>query len=196
MNVYAHDDLFKPSFSTKMGKSRYIGIPCGRAALESVGARLCLTSKWQEIEEGVYLTGEIPRLTSFEKVDSSLKHRNERGELVTDPVMDDQNLVIETGEGLFVILGCSHGGIVNTLNYIGEKCGDSRFHTVIGGTHLGYTDEEQVDQTIVALSQMDIGRLGVSHCTGHDPSMKLAQVFGERFFVCNVGTTVSFSQGG
>jgi 7,8-dihydropterin-6-yl-methyl-4-(beta-D-ribofuranosyl)aminobenzene 5'-phosphate synthase len=196
VDVYAHDDLFKPSFSTKKEKSRYIGIPFCRAALESAGAQLCLEKEWQEIDEGIYLTGEVPRSTSFEKADNSLKHRNDQGEMVTDPIMDDQNLVIETDEGLFVVLGCSHGGVVNTLNYISEKTGRSRFHTVIGGTHLGYTDAEQVDQTVVALSKMDIGRLGVSHCTGHGPSMKLARVFGERFLVCSVGTTVSFRQDG
>ena len=191
VDVYSHFDLFKPSYSVEPGKEiEYIGIPHCRAALEGAGANLCVSDEWREVGEGLYLTGRVPRLTDFEKDDCTLKHLDSRGDLVTDPVVDDQSLVIETDQGLFVVLGCSHSGIINTLNHISKKSGHSRFHTVIGGTHLGYADEEQIDRTIDALSQWDIQRLGVSHCTGNPASMRLANVYGERFLFCNIGTKI------
>jgi 7,8-dihydropterin-6-yl-methyl-4-(beta-D-ribofuranosyl)aminobenzene 5'-phosphate synthase len=80
--------------------------------------------------------------------------------------------------------------VVNILNYVIERTEVARIHTVIGGTHLGSAGEEQLGRTVEALLAMDIQRIGVSHCTGHVASMRLAQAFGDRFFFCNVGTEV------
>ena len=107
-----------------------------------------------------------------------------------DPVRDDQTVVIDTEDGLFVILGCSHAGVINILAYITEKTGKSRFHTVMGGTHLGPVEEEQIARSIEALHEFDIGRIGVSHCTGQKTAARMAAEFGERFTFCSVGTKV------
>jgi 7,8-dihydropterin-6-yl-methyl-4-(beta-D-ribofuranosyl)aminobenzene 5'-phosphate synthase len=104
--------------------------------------------------------------------------------------MDDQSLVIETEKGLFIILGCAHAGIINIINYAIERTGQNHIHTIIGGTHLGAVSEEQQEKSIKALKEFDIDRIGVSHCTGLKPSMRLAQEFGEMFFFCNVGTVI------
>jgi 7,8-dihydropterin-6-yl-methyl-4-(beta-D-ribofuranosyl)aminobenzene 5'-phosphate synthase len=189
--VHAHFDLFKESYVLrKARKPRYVGIPFTRVALEGAGALFFLANGWRTVADGVYLTGEVPRMTEFERGDSDLKHFDKDHELVFDPVRDDQSLVVETRRGLFVVLGCSHAGIVNTLTYIQERTGRTDFHTVIGGTHLGAASEEQRVKTVEALGQFDIQHIGVSHCTGFGPAAELARSFGERFFLCNVGTEV------
>jgi 7,8-dihydropterin-6-yl-methyl-4-(beta-D-ribofuranosyl)aminobenzene 5'-phosphate synthase len=189
--IYAHPDLFKKSYSIPPGKKpRHIAMPFTRAALEGTGALFRLEFSWREIEYGVYMTGEVPRHTGFEKGDPELKHHDDDGALVVDPVLDDQALVVDTPEGLFVVLGCSHAGVVNVLNHIVEQTGCSRIHTVIGGTHLKPAGEEQISKTIDALQTFDVARLGVSHCTGLEAARQMAQAFGDRFFTCNVGTVI------
>ncbi|MFC1492003.1 MBL fold metallo-hydrolase [Nitrospinota bacterium] len=188
--VHAHPDLFKDSFNTKGEKLRHIGVPHTRSVLEAAGADFRLETGWKEVEESIYITGEVPRRTSYEIGDQDLKHYNEKGELAVDPIRDDQTVVFDTKEGLFVVLGCSHAGVINILNYITEKTGKSRFHTVIGGTHLGPVEEEQISKSIEALHEFDIGRIGVSHCTGQKTAARMAAEFGERFFFCSVGTKV------
>ena len=74
----------------------------------------------------MYLTGEIPRKTPYEKVEAVLQTKNEQGEFVQDHIMDDQAIVLDTKKGLFIILGCAHSGMINTINYILEKTGKSR----------------------------------------------------------------------
>ena len=69
--------------------------------------------------------------------------------------------------------------------------GKRHIHAVIGGTHLGPASDEQRAKSLAALKGFDIERLGVSHCTGLDMSTRLAAVFVDRFFFCNVGTVVS-----
>jgi 7,8-dihydropterin-6-yl-methyl-4-(beta-D-ribofuranosyl)aminobenzene 5'-phosphate synthase len=138
------------------------------------------------------MTGEVPRQTSYEFGDQELKHHDppEAGALVVDPIRDDQTIVLDTPDGLFVVLGCSHAGLINILTYISEQTGSARFHTVMGGTHLGPVGAEQVEQTIAALHEFDIARLGVSHCTGPKVAARLAHEFGERFVFCSVGTVL------
>jgi 7,8-dihydropterin-6-yl-methyl-4-(beta-D-ribofuranosyl)aminobenzene 5'-phosphate synthase len=188
--VHAHPDLFKESYSETKGKLRFIGLPHTRRALEMAGAEFQLETIWQEIAPGMFMTGEVPRSTSYEIGDQAMKHYDDSGRLVVDPVRDDQTVVFDRPEGLFVVLGCSHAGLINILNYVREQTGKSRFHTVVGGTHLGPVGQEQIDRTIAALREFDIAHIGVSHCTGPKVAARLAQEFGDRFFFCNVGTVI------
>jgi 7,8-dihydropterin-6-yl-methyl-4-(beta-D-ribofuranosyl)aminobenzene 5'-phosphate synthase len=186
--VYAHPDLFKESYYEEEGALEFVGLPYTRAALETAGADFRLATAWQEIAPGLCLSGEVPRQTTYEFGDQKLKHRDATGALATDPVRDDQTVVIDTADGLFVVLGCSHAGLINILTSICEQTGKTRFHTIMGGTHLGPVEEPQIAQTIAALHDFDIGRIGASHCTGPKVAARMAQAFGDRFFFCSVGT--------
>ncbi|CAN5507109.1 MBL fold metallo-hydrolase [soil metagenome] len=188
--VHAHPDLFKDSFGEVGDNRTFVGLPHNRSVLEVAGADFKLETGWREIAPGLSMTGEIPRVTDYEVVLETMWHRDDTGEIVVDPIRDDQTVVIDTPDGLFVILGCSHAGLINILTYISEQTGKSNFHTIIGGTHLGPVGEEQLDATIAALHGLDIGRIGVSHCTGPKVAARMAREFGERFFFCNVGTVV------
>lgn len=190
VDVFAHPGLFKESFSLRDGKERFIGVPHSRALLATKGARFQLSDAFRQIEPGMWLTGQIPRRTDYERGDTAQVLRAEGGGHVRDEILDDQSVVIETPKGLFIILGCCHAGIINTLMHIEEKMGKRPIHTVIGGTHLGPVSEEQKAKSIEALKAFNIERLGVSHCTGLPTASRLAAAFGERFFYCNVGTAV------
>ncbi|MEZ4523493.1 MAG: MBL fold metallo-hydrolase [Thermomicrobiales bacterium] len=188
--VYAHSDLFKTSYMEHGDDLTFIGVPFTGDALEAAGADFQLDDGWREIAPGLSMTGEVPRVTDYEFGDQELKHRDDDGILVVDPVRDDQTVVLDTEDGLFVVLGCSHAGLINILTYVTEQTGKSKFHTIMGGTHLGPVSEEQVDGTIAALHEFDIGRIGVSHCTGPKVAARMAREFGDRFFFCSVGTVV------
>ena len=60
------------------------------------------------------------------------------GQYVQDTIPDDQSLVIESGRGLAVILGCAHSGIICTLNHIQSQLPGKIIHTVIGGAHMSF----------------------------------------------------------
>ena len=189
VDLYAHPDFFRESYSVTGGKARYIGVPYPRPLLEAKGAAFKFSDEFRQIEPGFWLTGEVPRRTDYELGDQKLSVKSGDG-FVKDDIRDDQSVVIETEKGLFIVLGCCHSGIINTLSYIVEKMGERRIHAVIGGTHLGPVSDEQREKSIEALKAFDIERLGVSHCTGLKTAARLAGEFGERFFFCNVGTVV------
>ncbi len=187
--VYSHPDLFKNSYSCRGVVERNIGIPFRREILESKGAEFIFNTEPREIVPGMIFSGEIPRQTSFEKGDKKLMIKDKTG-YIQDNMLDDQTLIIKTNKGLFIILGCSHSGIINIINYAIKITGQEHIDTIIGGTHLGPADKETREKSIQALKKFDIAKIGVSHCTGLETSMQLFQEFGERFFFCNVGTVV------
>lgn len=189
ISVYAHPDLFKESYVLRDGQEDKAGIPYEQSLLEEHQAEFVFSKEASEILPGVFLTGEIPRLTPYETGDKNLVIKTGDG-FVVDSIPDDESLVIKTGKGLFIILGCAHAGIINTIEHAIRITGEKRVHTVIGGTHLGPVSKEQQERSLKALHKYDIARLGVSHCTGLPISARLAAEFGERFFFCNVGTIV------
>ena len=76
-----------------------------------------LDKDFREVGEGLFLTGEIPRVTEFEAGEDRLKVKL-NDTFTVDAFPDDQALVLSTQKGLVVLLGCSHAGTINTLRYV------------------------------------------------------------------------------
>lgn len=189
VKIYGHSSIFKENYSKKEHDYRYIGIPFTRSLLESEGAIFSLDDQWREIEAGMYISGEVPRINDFEVGEQNFAIK--KGDsYYPDKVLDDQSLIIKTDRGLFIILGCAHAGIINILDYAVKRTCCEKICSVIGGTHLGPVSKEQREKTIKALKRFQIETIGVSHCTGLEAAMDLKREFGERFFFCNVGTVV------
>ena len=189
VDVYAHQKLFKNGYVKEDDVFINTGIPFRREILESKGAQFKFNTGFKEIVPDLMLSGEIPRLTEYEKGSKRFLLKTDEG-YTQDFIIDDQTLIANTEKGLVIILGCSHSGMINIINHIIDKTGQSHIRTIIGGTHLGPASKETVEKTIQALKQFDIEKIGVSHCTGLETSMRLFQEFGDRFFFCNVGTEV------
>jgi len=77
----------------------------------------------------------------------------------------DQALIVNTALGPVVILGCAHRGIINTLYVARQLTGREAISAVIGGSHLLNISEERLWQTIGALRDLGVKRLGLCHCT-------------------------------
>jgi 7,8-dihydropterin-6-yl-methyl-4-(beta-D-ribofuranosyl)aminobenzene 5'-phosphate synthase len=189
IEVIAHPDILSPKYGRRNEESqeRYIGIPFSREELDSIGARFKLETKPVFITDRVMTTGEIPMLTDYEGIGDNFFVK-ERENLRPDNLADDLALVIDTDFGLVVILGCAHRGIINTVRHAQNLTGKGLVYAVIGGTHLIGASEERTKKTIADLRDMGIRKLGVSHCTGFQASVQLAQEFKDIFFLNNAGT--------
>ena len=193
VEIIAHPDIWAAKYSRRQGEAdRYIGIPFQRQELESLGATFNLTTKSVAITDNVMTTGEIPMVTDFEEIDPNLFVKEDAGWL-PDKLLDDQALIIKTEQGLVVVLGCAHRGIINTLYHAQQLTGVKPIHTLLGGCHLIGASEQRIRSTIAALRELDVQRLGLSHCTGLPAASLMAQEFGEKFFFNNAGTRIDFS---
>ena len=190
VEVISHPDIWAQKYARGQGFERYIGIPFPKEDLEGLGASFTLSREAVWVTDDIVTTGEIPMIEEFEDLDHNL-YVKENGRWRNDELLDDRALIIKTDEGLVIILGCAHRGAINTVRHAQEITGVTSIHTVIGGTHLLNASEERVLRTGIALQELGVQRVGVSHCTGLPSAMLLAQQLGESFFLNNTGTSTS-----
>ncbi len=144
-----------------------------------------------EVGPGVFLTGEIPRVSAFETGDANMTAMTAGGEKIhPDPLKDDLSLIVDSAAGLILVLGCAHAGLINIIDHVLEKTGRDRIFAIIGGTHLGFASDAQFAETLKVIDRYAIARIGVSHCTGLPRAAMLQARFKERFFFGNVGATL------
>ena len=188
--VFLHPQATIPRFKrTKQGEIKEIGPTWQVQDLTKMGALLHYQVGPVEIGPRMHLTGPIPRRHAMEVPTEEFLIR--QGETFSpDPFRDDQALVVESEEGLTVILGCAHAGLINTLDYARELTGQDRIETVIGGTHLLGASSERISWTIEGLRKMNIPQLALSHCTGFVASARLYEAFGSGVHPLNVGDTL------
>jgi 7,8-dihydropterin-6-yl-methyl-4-(beta-D-ribofuranosyl)aminobenzene 5'-phosphate synthase len=191
VDVHVHPDIFVDRMAIRKegGREsrRFAGMIYKRSYLEFLGARFILNPDFHEVEKGMFLTGEVPRKTDFEKNDPKL-FREVNGKIVPDSLPDDQSLILDTGRGLVLVFGCAHSGMINIIHHVTEKMKKDHFLALLGGTHLDFLTPEQLEESIRSLKQMKVDRIGVSHCTGFRGASRLQQEFGERFFYGWVGS--------
>ena len=193
VEIIAHPDIWAVKYVRRQGQQdRYVGIPFHCQTLESLGAIFNLTTKPVKITDKIMTTGEVPMVTDFEEIDASLFVKEDAG-WQADKLLDDQALIINTESGLIVILGCAHRGVINTLYHAQQLTGVKPIHTVVGGCHLIGASEQRMWSTIAALRELDVQRLGLSHCTGLPAASLMAQEFGEKFFFNNAGTSINIA---
>jgi 7,8-dihydropterin-6-yl-methyl-4-(beta-D-ribofuranosyl)aminobenzene 5'-phosphate synthase len=193
VDVHSHPHVFLDRFAVLKEEGReikrFIGIHYKRSYLESLGANFVFNTDFTEIEKGLFLTGEVPRQTNFEKADPRLFSETD-GSMTHDLFLDDQSLILDTDKGIVLILGCAHSGMINIINHVINKMGKEKFHSILGGTHLDFLTPEQLEESIKSLKRMEIGKIGVSHCTGMRAAFRLQQEFGDRFFYGCVGSVL------
>jgi len=190
VEVIAHPDIWIPKYVRFGETNRYVGLPFLREDLESFGAYFTLSRKPYKISDDIMTTGEIEMTTDYEIIDDRL-YSKKGSRMIPDPLADDLALIVRTGQGLALITGCAHRGIVNTVRHVRKLTGKENIHTIIGGTHLYLSPQERIEKTARELKKLGLQRLGVSHCTGFNASALLAREFGEVFFLNNAGTQVT-----
>ncbi len=185
--VYAHPDIFGAKFSKKEIEYRSIGVPWSRQGLEQKGVQFFLGRSPVELTPGITLTGEIPRLDHSNNSGETLFLKNELG-MVKDPLLDDQAMIVEGPEGLIILLGCAHAGLINTLRYILQLTGEKKVFALLGGTHLLGLRALELNESIEQLLEFGLQKIAPCHCTGLPARFALYQAFSDRFLEHQAGS--------
>lgn len=189
--VYAHPEIFKQRYWQGQHELRDIGLAHSRAELEDAGADFCFLDELTELADGIYFSGTIPKRSPWETGDPHLVQLSKNGDSsAMDSFDDDGALAIESVNGLIILLGCAHSGLINTVDFFREQLGQPRIHAIVGGTHLGPASDEQFSATVAYLEKLGFDRLGVSHCTGQIRSAQLHAKFPNKVFFANVGASL------
>jgi 7,8-dihydropterin-6-yl-methyl-4-(beta-D-ribofuranosyl)aminobenzene 5'-phosphate synthase len=109
-------------------------------------------------------------------------HIRTTGEMGTSII--EQSLIVETDEGLIVVAGCAHPGIVEIVQQA-KRYGD--VYLVLGGFHLGDRSAQEVETIIAALKRLGVRKVAPSHCTGEKAIEQFKAAFGKDFILAGAG---------
>ena len=189
VDLFAHPDAFESKYAQNPdGMGRRIDLTDeNRAALQG-NATVISTESPMEIDDGLFVTGAIPRITDFE--DTGGLFFKDQDCTVVDDIIDDQAVFFDSPLGIVVVMGCAHAGIINTLHYIRKLLPQRPFYIVVGGTHLVNASQLRIEKTIKALREFDIKKLYPLHCTGFYAAAQLWNAFPDKVSLIPVGTII------
>ena len=165
-NFIINKKAFKNKVRIKSDKTaKDIGIVGAVKDLEAFGMDI---DKSFEIEKGVWCICNVPVPKEYKKADVGLYVEKEDGSYELDDFQDEINLAVETKDGLVVISGCSHCGVINILEEAKRVTGVQRINTFVGGTHLINSSKEEILKVADKLLELKVERLIIGHCTGVD----------------------------
>ncbi len=152
----------------------------------------------------VYLLDSFPRTLKTRVAQQATVIEVERGQEVapgifttgalTSGTPDEQALVIPTDEGLIVITGCAHPGIVEIAAAARDLFDDSDQPILLamGGFHLMNHTTYQLDTIIDDLRDLDVRQIMPTHCTGEDSITHFAEKLGEDYVEGGIGRVIEF----
>ena len=133
---------------------------------EKSGGQFIVYNKPKELYPGVWITGPVPRKNDERNWSGTGKVITPNGNVVEDNVPEDQSLLFNTKDGLVIISGCGHAGVVNTIEYARQIVGPLPVTTLIGGFHLFNLSDEKMSWTIEKLKSFGVKDFVGAHCTG------------------------------
>jgi 7,8-dihydropterin-6-yl-methyl-4-(beta-D-ribofuranosyl)aminobenzene 5'-phosphate synthase len=109
--------------------------------------------------------------------------------------LHELSLVINTSEGLVIVVGCSHPGIDKIIE--SASAINSHIHFIVGGFHLVVAPDSDIEKIVSALhEQFKVEYVAPGHCTGEPAFSALKRAFGDHYIYAGLGTTFTVSQAG
>ncbi|MDP8213097.1 MAG: MBL fold metallo-hydrolase [Candidatus Zapsychrus exili] len=129
------------------------------------------TDKITEIQKNIFTTGEM-----FGIYDGGY--------------MPEQALIVKTENGITVITGCAHPGILEILEKVQENFPQEKLYFVLGGFHLKDTKRGEIEGIVARFKDMGVEKVGASHCSGKKAEEIFKEGYGENFIPIRIGQTL------
>ncbi len=113
------------------------------------------------------------------------------GELGT--FLKEQSLVIVMENGLVIITGCAHPGIVEIAAFAKDHF-KRDIYLILGGFHLMAYNDMQIETLIRKLKELGVKKVGPSHCTGGRAIELFRHNWGKDFFDLGCGAKLTISE--
>lgn len=137
----------------------------------ALGADLAEKEKLTQIIQNVFSTGEIP---------GAYKGK----------YMAEQALVLKTKNGLTIITGCAHPGILKMVEKAKTKFPDESIYLVLGGFHLMESDKRAIEIVTENFKKMNIIKAGPTHCSGDMAEEIFKRSYGDNFISIKAGQEI------
>lgn len=190
--VYAGEGAFNPKYARRDNDViESIGITFSHDEISELAAEVHeINSNIAEICDNIYMVGPAPLQEEYEGPSRYMLVKDTADQYINDMLTDERTLVIRTSQGLVIITGCAHRGSVNITRDVLAKFPDENILMILGGFHLGKTDELSIQKRIDAFRDMQIGGIGLCHCTGAKACRMFKSELGDKCFIAPAGSEI------
>ena len=193
--LFIGGEVFERRFSLAPGSTNRLDIgQLSRAEIEGFNlVQITEVKNPTEVMPGGYFTGNIERVTEYEKVNPGLLVK--KGDAVAaDSFPGEQAMVFNLkAKGLVVLSGCAHSGIVNTIKHAQKITGIEKVYAVVGGFHLINVKPEIIQKTVADLREIKPDIVVPAHCTGFEAITLFSKEMPGQFILNTAGTSYTFS---
>jgi 7,8-dihydropterin-6-yl-methyl-4-(beta-D-ribofuranosyl)aminobenzene 5'-phosphate synthase len=102
----------------------------------------------------------------------------------------EQSLIITTSQGLAIITGCAHPGVVPIIQRAKEVVPDSKLYLALGGFHLGGVSPAEMESIIASFRRLGVARVAPVHCSGDQARQIFEQRYGTGYIESGVGKII------
>jgi 7,8-dihydropterin-6-yl-methyl-4-(beta-D-ribofuranosyl)aminobenzene 5'-phosphate synthase len=196
ISVVMHPEVFEPKYmiipNSGIHNLTYTGPSFTIKDIVDAGGIPILSRNPVLLAPNVMTTGEVERVTEFEKIEGFYMVRN--SEFVKDELMDDQALTVKIDdENIVVFTGCAHSGVINSVHYALKLAKAKKVRAIIGGFHLMDASEERIRKTVQMLRNINPEIVAPMHCTGFKASMNIAKDLPQAFKEFHCGNTMKLT---
>ncbi|MEJ2688641.1 MAG: MBL fold metallo-hydrolase [Deltaproteobacteria bacterium] len=116
------------------------------------------------------------------------KHVYSTGELGT--LIKEQSLIIRTDQGIVVITGCAHPGIIEIINEAKRLMHVDTVLLAMGGFHLLGKSKQKLEDIVAAFKQSGVSSVGPCHCSGDLARHIFAEQYRQHYVEVGAGTVI------
>ena len=102
---------------------------------------------------------------------------------------EEEALILDTDQGLVIVTGCAHPGIVDVVRGAKRQRGKA-IRLLVGGFHLLRQSERRIRETISELKALGVNQVAPSHCTGDRATALFRDAWGDGFLEGGCGAII------
>ena len=148
-----------------------------RAAYEDLGGQFVEHAGPTQVLPAVWLTGPVPRQYPERNWSGTGRVQTAAG-LVEDTIPEDASVIVDSADGLVVVSGCGHAGVINTIEYARKVVRAAPVLAAVGGFHLFVASDATLEWTANKLKAFGLQYLLGAHCTGLEAVYRLRTMLG------------------
>ncbi|MBW1781413.1 MAG: MBL fold metallo-hydrolase [Deltaproteobacteria bacterium] len=100
--------------------------------------------------------------------------------------LKEQSLVLKTDQGLVIITGCAHPGIVEIVDHATTSFNEG-VSLLIGGFHLMGNSHKELKRIAEKLDKLKVARIAPCHCSGDGAREFFKQYYKDNYITCAAG---------
>jgi 7,8-dihydropterin-6-yl-methyl-4-(beta-D-ribofuranosyl)aminobenzene 5'-phosphate synthase len=139
--------------------------------IKDCGGEVVEVKEWDEISKNIYTTGEIKGTYK-------------------GSFMPEQAVILKTENGITILTGCAHPGIIEIINIVKNKFKEEKIFLVIGGFHLLEKEKRFIDFIVKEFKKMNVEKVGPCHCSGPEAEKIFENEYKDKFVSVKAGISI------